>query len=233
MKKVLLLLTSLVALTGCGETSVSYKASHSVSKSASYVPSIMSSVSPSILQTTSYSIDPSHIGAFYERLKEEGAIVNNRYVKGYSLLHPSSTTISIDDITQSFETEYFYEGVEIYYLDNHGGYFIYFSKENLVYKFTDLLGTSSIISQADYNSDGIMDLVYWADISTSKAYNFDVFDMASRRFYHFDFLYYDFPSDYIFSVTDFKIYINGNPVIYHDGLLSCEGVFENQELYEY
>ena len=231
MKKVLLLLTSLVALIGCGETSVSYKASHSVSNSASYVPPIMPSVAPSILQTTSYSIDPSLIGAFYERLTEVGAIVNDRYVKEYSLLNPSST-ISIDDITQSFETEYFYEGVEIYYFDNHG-YFIYFSKENLIYKCTALLGTSSIISQADYNSDGIMDLIYWADIPASKAYIFDIFDMASRRFYNTSFLYYDSPSDYILSVTDFKININDNPVIYHDGLLSCEGVFENQELYEY
>ena len=211
MKKVLLLLTSLVALIGCGETSVSYKASHSVSNSASYVPPIMPSVAPSIL--------------------EVGAIVNDRYVKEYSLLNPSST-ISIDDITQSFETEYFYEGVEIYYFDNHG-YFIYFSKENLIYKCTALLGTSSIISQADYNSDGIMDLIYWADIPASKAYIFDIFDMASRRFYNTSFLYYDSPSDYILSVTDFKININGNPVIYHDGLLSCEGIFENQELYEY
>ena len=231
MKKVLLLLTSLVALTGCGETSVSYKASHSVSKSASYVPPIMPSVAPSILQTTSYSIDPSHIGAFYERLTEVGAIVNNRYEREYSLLYHSST-ISIDDITQSFETEYFYEGVEIYYFDNQG-YFIYFSKENLIYKFTDFLGTSSIICQADYNSDGIMDLIYWADVSTSKCYKFDIFDMTSRSFYYASFLYYDTPSDYVLSVTDFKININGNPVIYHNGSLSCEGVFENQELYEY
>ena len=78
-----------------------------------------------------------------------------------------------------------------------------------------------------------MDLIYWADISASKAYIFDIFDMASRRFYNTSFLYYDSPSDHILSVTDFKININGNPVIYHDGLLSCEGVFENQELYEY
>ena len=226
MKKILSILLLTLCLTGCGETTVSYKASKS-----------HSATEPSLVVPT-YSIDYNDPSIYYvtDDLSDYGVSYFRQFIKenGYynSIVHQDSypRDIVTGDIKMVSPeavlsgSNSLPSGVYIYSVnDGESNYVLY---NGAAY----VIGNGKVLQAGlwDYDNNGTPDLFL---VSQNGNHYFIIYLNLTTHF--FDYISHIFsvnsvePVSFHFDAEGF--YINDSKLTYADGLFSCPPYFENDE----
>ena len=227
MKKKLLLFTSLImiatSLAGCGEVTVSYKgirspiSSSKSSKSSSSSKSISTSVGEYVSPYVAYGYDETYYMPDYntfstvwsQEFKEDSSINTSNPI--YNV-----TPRSILTYTDKIQIMHFTYNTYIYFVDKHQSFPLNYAVNHQIMQ----------MGICDYDSNGIDDIVVWAQSKQTSEYIINIFNTANNRYFTVTKLSYEHPDDLLFFIYNYGFYVNQHKVYYVNGQFYCTGVFD-------
>lgn len=230
MKKLLSLVLLTLCLTGCGETTVSYKASksHSITEPSLVVPTYSVNYNDPNLYLVDYNNGNSNIGVdyFYDFIYENGCY--------YGAITKPST--NIPDMKKSNIRMVTPDAVVFASKPLPTGVYIYSVNEGehnfMLYNEAVISVPSGYILQAglwDYDENGTPDLIVVTRYDS--AYQIGLVNL--NTYYQSVFLIITFQSAERYNMTfhfaEDGFYISDAKLTYKDGKFSVPGLYENQE----